>query len=53
MNIIDKIKKTVTSIASPSRQVKEEKITKKAARRSPGPTGAKSAVARRSSRIAR
>lgn len=53
MNIINKIKKTVTSIAGPSRQAKEEKAMKKSARRSPGPTGAKSAVARKSARSGR
>ena len=47
------MKKTVTNIAGPSRGVKEEKLTKKSARRSPGPTGAKTAVARRAARSGR
>mgnify|MGYP003131175160 CR=1 FL=1 len=52
INIIDKMKKTVTNIAGPSRGVKEQKIAKKSARRAPA-ASAKAAASRRVARSGR
>tara|TARA_Y100001963_G_scaffold89826_1_gene124003 strand:+ start:344 stop:511 length:168 start_codon:yes stop_codon:yes gene_type:complete len=49
IKIVNKMKKTVTNIAGPSRGSKEMKLGKKAARRKPA-LGSKAAVARRASR---